>query len=321
MNSYYQCRKRKRKTVNALNTEINFEQKLLKLEHKLQNKTYKPGKSICFIVTYPTPREIFAADFVDRIVHHLLVSYLEPIFEKKFIYHSFACRKTKGTHLAVDSLKKFTRKITQDFSSPAYYLQTDISAFFMSIKKEILYDLIKKQTKNAEILWLAEIIIFHDPTKNFYYKGDPKLNRLVPKHKSLFYVNNNQGLPIGNLTSQFFANVYLNELDQFIKHKLKAKYYLRYADDFILIHQNSKQLSKWKKQIDIFLKKELHLKLHPKKSIQQSIYRGINFSGFIIKPKYLLIRRRTVNNFKNKLKELNNHKSTINKEKVLSVIN
>lgn len=305
LKAYHDCRKRKRKTANAAKFEINFESELLKLEKELQNHTYQPGKSICFVVTYPTSREIFAADFHDRIVHHLLIAYLEPIFEKKFIHHSFACRNNKGTHAAVKFLKKFTRQSTKNFSQVSYYLQADISAFFMSLKKDILYKLIEKQVRNPEILWLTEKIIFHDPTKNFYRKGDPKLADLIPTHKSLFHIPKNQGLPIGNLTSQFFANVYLNSLDQFVKHTLKARYYLRYMDDFILIHKSPTQLSKWKKQIDIFLKEELKLRLHPKKSIQQSIYKGVNFAGFVVKPHSHLIRRRTVGNLKKKIWQFN----------------
>lgn len=202
-------------------------------------------------------------------------------------------------------MKKFTRRATKNFSCPAYYLQVDVSAFFMSLDKNILFEAIAKHLKNPEILWLAKKIIFHDPTGNFYRKGNPALAKLVPAHKSLFFVPKNQGLPIGNLTSQFFANIYLNPLDQFVKHELRATYYLRYVDDFVLISKNPKQLTFWKKQIDRFLAKNLKLKLHPKKSIQQSVYKGINFVGFIVKPGYCLIRRRTVNNFKEKLREFN----------------
>ncbi|MEA2113563.1 MAG: RNA-directed DNA polymerase [Patescibacteria group bacterium] len=187
----------------------------------------------------------------------------------------------------------------------AYYLQTDISAFFMSLKKDILYNIIKLHTKHPEILWLARQIIFQDPTKNFYQKGDPKLFRLILPHKSLFKIPENQGLPIGNLTSQFFANVYLNELDQFAKHQLKIKYYLRYVDDILILHQNPKQLKLWGQKLDQFLKEKLKLHFHPQKSILQPIYGGANFIGFIIKPHYSLVRRRTVGNLKRKLWEFN----------------
>ncbi len=326
--AYYQCRRRKRKTVKAAKFELSFEKGLLKLESELQQQAYYPGQSICFVVTQPKPREVFAADFRDRIIHHLLVRYLEPTWERKFIHHSYSCRKGKGAHYAIKDLRKFLRKISLNFSQPAYYLQADVSAFFMSLKKDILFALIKKHLHNQEILQLAQKIIFQDPTKDFYAKGDLKLFQLIPSHKSLFKVPQNQGLPIGNLTSQFFANVYLNELDQFVKHQLKIKYYLRYVDDLLILSQNQQQLKDWSKQIDNFLREKLALKLHPDKTILRSVNQGINFVGFIIKPHYSLIRRRIVGNFKRKLWQFNQNPlpknaKIFNKQltEILSVIN
>ncbi|MDD2934869.1 MAG: reverse transcriptase/maturase family protein [Candidatus Pacebacteria bacterium] len=328
LKAYYQCRKRKRKTVNASKFELDFENELLRLEKELTNKTYKIGNSICFVVTYPTPREIFAADFKDRIVHHLFINHIEKIWNKKFIHHSYACRKNKGAHEAIKDLRKTLRKISCDFSCPVYYLQVDISAFFMSLKKDILFDLICKHLKNPQLLWLAKQIIFHDPTKDFYCKSDKKLFELIPDHKSLFKVPCRQGLPIGNLTSQFFANIYMNELDQFAKHNLKIKYYFRYVDDILIIDEDPKQLENWKNQINIFLKTKLEIHLHPKKSKLRSIYKGINFVGFIIKPNYLIIRKRTISNLKRKLWQFNQFfvkkDYIISKnqlEKILAVIN
>ncbi len=273
----------------------------MKLEQELQGHIYKPGRSICFVVAKPKPREVFAADFRDRVIHHLLVNHLEPIWEKKIIYHSYSCRKDKGAHRAIKNLKKFLKQASQNFSQPTYCLQVDISAFFMSLKKDILFDLINHHLKNPELLWLIKQIIFHDPTENYYQKGDPALFQLIPPHKSLFKVPKNQGLPIGNLTSQFFANVYLNELDQFAKHQLKIKYYLRYVDDLLLLHHDPKQLKIWGQQLNQFLKEKLKLELHPQKTILQLIHKGINFVGFIVYPDHTLIRNRTVRKFKNKL--------------------
>lgn len=301
LKAYYQCRRRKRKTTNAAKFELNFENELLKLEQELHGHTYKPGRSICFVVAEPKPREVFAADFRDRIIHHLIVNHLESIWEQKFIHHSYSCRKNKGAHRAIKDLKKFLKQVSQNFSQPAYCLQVDISAFFMSLKKDVLFDLINRHLKNPELLCLIKQIISHDPTKNFYQKGNPALFHLIPTHKSLFKVPENQGLPIGNLTSQFFANVYLNELDQFVKHKLKVKYYLRYVDDLLLLHQDLKQLKIWEQQLNKFLKEKLKLHFHPQKTILQSIYKGINFVGFIVYPNHTLIRNRAVRKFKNKL--------------------
>jgi len=161
--------------------------------------------------------------------------------------------------------------------------------------------IIKKEIFQKDILWLANIIISHDPTKNYYRKGKKELFKQIPDHKSLFKVPKNKGLPIGNLTSQFFANVYLNELDQFVKRKLKVKYYLRYVDDIILLSDNLNQLKKWREEINLFLKEILKLELHPGKDKYGSVWQGIDFVGYIIKPDYVLSRQRVVANLKTKL--------------------
>lgn len=302
---YYECRERKRYTIDAAKFELNFEKELLKLEKELRNRTYYPGRSVCFVVTEPKPREVFAANFKDRVVHHLLVNYLEPIWEPKFIGQSYSCRKGKGAHKAIGDLKRYIRKVSENFQKKAYFLQTDVQGFFPGLKKDILFNLIKRHTKNPDILWLSKIIVFQDPTQNYHKKGQIALFKDIPAHKSLFKVPKDQGLPIGNLTSQFFANVYLNELDQFVKHKLKAKFYLRYVDDLILLDQDKEQLKRWQEQIDEFLEERLKLRLHPKKQILQSIDKEINFLGYIVKPNYSLVRRRTVKSLKRKLWNFN----------------
>jgi len=277
---------------------MNFEHELLKLELELKNKTYKPGKHVCFAIAEPKIREVWAADFRDRIVHHLLISYLEPILEKKFIFHSYACRIDKGAHRAITYLKK-------SIKPKMFYLQVDIQSFFVSIDKLILFAIVKKHTTNPDILWLSEKIIFQIPTLNYCIKGDISLLNSIPSQKSLFESSYFTGLPIGNLTSQFFANVYLNELDQFIKHNLKCQYYFRYMDDLLILHYSKKQLLKWQDKISQFVEKKLLLKLHPKKKILQPVQNGINFCGYIAKPQYTLIRRRTVKKLKNKLWQFN----------------
>lgn len=328
---YYACRKNKRKTINAAEFEIKFETKLFKLQKELQNHTYQPGQSICFVVKKPKLREIFAADFRDRIVHHILVGYLQQIWEKKFIDQSYACREGKGTHQALRDLQRYLAKASLGRRRKVYYLQLDIQSFFVSLNKNILFEIIKKEVKNPEILWLAKTIIFHNPTENYYKKGQLDLFDLIPAHKSLFNNPPNRGLPIGNLTSQFFANVYLNELDQYVKHILKVKYYQRYVDDFILLSEDREQLKEWRDKIGQFLQEKLALKLHPKKQILQNVKKGINFVGFIIKSEYVLIRRRTVKALKARLWRFNQeiNKSIRNNEsltkerldKIVGVIN
>lgn len=297
LKAYYRCRKNKRKSASAAKFEINFESELLKLEKDLKSHIYQPSHSICFAITDPKLREVWAADFRDRIVHHLLVGHLEPVWERMFIFHSYACRKNKGAHKAIRHLRKI-------ISSNLFFLQSDIQSFFVSIDKSVLLSLIEKYARNPEITWLAEKIISHNPTKDYVVKGDLRLLRSIPPHKSLFN-KKDCGIPIGNLTSQFFANVYLNELDQFIKHSLKCRHYFRYMDDILLLHSSKEQLLIWRDEIKTFLEINLKLRLHPKKQILQPATNGINFCGYIVKPDYAIIRRRTVKKLKNKLWHFN----------------
>jgi len=250
-------------------------------------------------------REIFAAAFRDRVIHHLLYNFFEPIFEPKFIDQPYACRKGRGSHQSIKDLRVYIRKITDNHRSEAYFIHLDIAAFFMHIKKDILFKIIQRHVRNSEILWLAETIIFNDPSKNFIKKGDTSLFNKIPSHKSLFGVPSGQGLPIGNLSSQFFGNVYLNELDHFVKHTLKAKYYLRYVDDFLLLSKDKEELKQWRNLISEFLEGNLGLELNHKKQILQTTDKGINWLGYIVKPNYILVRRRVIKSLKNRLFRFN----------------
>jgi len=298
---YLDCRRKKRNTYNALKFELNAEDNLVRLEYVLKNHTYHPSRSVLFTAKRPKQREIFAADFPDRIVHHVLVNELEKIWEPIFIYDSYACREGKGTHRASRRLRKFLRNITTNGNIKAYYLQLDVKDFFTSIDKQILFDLISKKVSDPETLWLTKTILFWDCTKSYIPKGPKQLLLNIPFNKSLFRKDNKRGLPIGNLTSQFFANVYLNELDQFVKHTLKAKYYLRYVDDFVLLSHNKKELFHWKEEIREFLATQLKLQLHPKRQKLQPVSNGIDFLGYVIRHNYVLVRRRVINNLKSKL--------------------
>jgi len=298
---YLKCRRHKRGTINALKFEINCEENLLDLKRQLNEKTYYPSRSVCFMVVKPKAREIFAADFRDRIVHHILVSYLERIWEPKFIFDSYACRKNKGIHRGVKRLQDFIRKVTKNGSRKAYFLKLDIENFFMSIDKDTLYSLIAEKVRDERVIWLAKVLIYHDCTKDYFLKGDRGYLKKITPHKSLFYAEVGKGLPIGNLTSQFFANVYLNQLDQFIKHHLKCRYYLRYCDDFVMLSEERDRLLKWRDGIEEFLKYRLKLRLNHKRQSLQTVSNGIDFLGYIVRRNYILVRRRVVNNLKSKL--------------------
>lgn len=246
-------------------------------------------------------REIFAADFRDRIVHHILVDYLEKIWEPRFIFDSYACRKKKGIHAGVKRLQSFIRKVTRNGSRKAYFLKLDIKNFFMSIDKDILYTIIAGKVQDEKVLWLTKVLIYHDCTKDYILKGDRSYLTKIPSHKSLLYTKEKKGLPIGNLTSQFFANVYLNQLDQFVKHHLKCKYYLRYCDDFVMLSDNGGMLLKWKDEIEHFLADRLELCLNAKGQSLQPVSNGIDFVGYIVRRDYVLVRKRVVNNLKSKI--------------------
>ncbi|PIR12755.1 reverse transcriptase [Candidatus Falkowbacteria bacterium CG11_big_fil_rev_8_21_14_0_20_39_10] len=310
--AYLDCRKRKRNTINAIRFEADIESNLFGLLNELKQRIYVQGASICFAVDKPVIREVFAADFRDRVVHHLFVRTIESHFEKYFIYDNYACRKGKGTLFGVRRLQKFVRRI-QNLDPRNYnnwhYLKADISGFFMHINKEVLRKLVfqkisttpfSKEIK-SELKWLAEIIISHDPTKNYKLKGDPELLKIVPRQKSLFHVPDGAGLPIGNLTSQFFANVYLNELDQFIKRKLKCEFYGRYVDDFYIIRKDKEMLKEFHDAINEFLRENLFLELNLKKCYIRPLSYGIDFIGYFVKPWRMYARRRVVKVLKSKL--------------------
>jgi len=293
--AYFDCRASKRNTSTALAFEQDLERNLSRLNDDLAAGTYQPGRSICFVVTRPKAREVWVADFRDRIVHHLLYNRISPRFYRSFIADSCACIPGRGTLYAAQRLEAKVRSITQNRSRPAHYLKLDLANFFVSIDKNILHDLIAVRVTESWWLWLADVILFHDPRQNFEYRGKPELLDLVPPHKRLTNHPAYLGLPIGNLSSQFFANVYLDVLDQFVKHRIGARHYVRYVDDFVLLHESPQWLNAAHDEIAAFLPDRLHAHLNDGKTILQPVSRGIDFVGHVIKPWRTTTRRRTVN--------------------------
>jgi RNA-directed DNA polymerase len=312
--AYKSCQKNKASSINAIKFELNASDNLWKLHYEINSGIYKPKRYITFIAKSPKTREVFASDFSDRVVHHLLINDLEPLFEPTFIFDSYSCRKGKGIHTAVKRTQKFSRREKNKF-----YLQLDIKNFFLSIQKQFLFDLIrdrvsekssllKSENIKERISYLSKVIIFDNPTENFVFRGDKRAYKDLPKHKSLFYTPKTQGLPIGNLTSQFFANVYLNPLDQVVKRVLKGDY-LRYVDDFVLFGETKEELLEKKEWIESFLETNLELKLRDSFKLQR-VENGIDFLGYIIRPSHILVRKRVVNNFKYKLAKFIDSKQT-----------
>ncbi len=319
--AYLKCRKGKSAGTQAQTYESNLLNNLLNTQQALQSLTWQPATMRCFIAQNGVkPREIHAPHFKDRIVHHYIVAKLEKIITPKFIYDCAANRKTKGTHFAVNRLQKFMRH--QQAKHPqSYYLQLDVFNYFYSIDRKILQNILirhfkkyllkikgkgyQQSNKYQNIKFIYQIIekILQPITKiNYHYGAQQKFNK-IPLHKQLTNCAIDKGLPIGNLTSQFFSNVYLNELDQFVKHKLKCKHYIRYVDDFILLHEDKAQLLQWQTKIENFLANKLQLKLKAEKKLRP-ITNGADFLRYIIKPRYKLVRKRVLNNLQQKLKDI-----------------
>lgn len=303
--AYLKCRKTKRNTANALKFEMDSITNLCNLETSLNNKTYTPKRSVCFLTTSPKLREVFAADFSDRVVHHLVVPILEQIYEPIFIYDSYSCRKGKGIHNATKRAQKFSK-------SSKYYLQLDIKNFFYTIDKQVLFTMLNRQlvrdyeikvtdtTINLnEMLWLLHKIIFHDVTNNAIIKDKKAGLKNIPSHKTLFKIDKSKALPIGNLTSQFFANVYLNGFDNFCKRELKCKKYVRYVDYFVIFDDKKEILMQKKDKIEQYLWDNLKLRLRDE-IIRKETNAGLDFLGYIVRPDYTLVRKRVVQNYKRK---------------------
>ncbi len=308
--AYRKARKGKTKKPYVIKFEENLAYNLKKLHDELKDNTYYPKPLKTFILRDPKTRIISKSDFRDRIIHHALCNIIEPIFDNTFIYNSTANRKGKGNLFALNRLHKYIRKVSKNgkikgwFNNnqiKGYCLKADIKHYFQEVDHNILTNIISKKITDRNVLRLIKIIL------NNCNRGESQ-SKLQDFTK---------GMPLGNLTSQFFANVYLNELDYFVKHKLKARYYIRYVDDFVILHSSKLELKFWMHKINKFLKIGLRLELHPNKSRIILLSRGVDFVGFRIFYYYKLIRKR---NIKSIFPKINNYKKgEISKEKMLEI--
>lgn len=264
--------KGKRKKQDVIFFERFLEDNLFKLFFELKNKSYKHGEYKSFFVRDPKVRHIHKAFVKDRIVHHLVSKILEHIFDPTFYIHSYSCRKDMGTHKAVKAFIKLTRKISGNNSSSFFVLKCDVKKFFATVDHQILLDILKTKIKDPDFISLLEKVIDSFVSE---YTLDPQ----IPK-----------GMPIGNLTSQLFANIYLDPLDQFLKHKLKVPHYIRYADDFVILSDDKYYLESLIPKIKQFLESDLKLSLHPNKIHIFNYYLGIDFLGYIVFPHFVLPR-------------------------------
>lgn len=301
--AYYDCRKHKRRTANALKFELDFEKELVKLWKEVNNGTYEPHRSIAFIVTEPVQREIFAADFRDRIIHHLIINKINPLLEAYFIDDSFNCRKGKGVLAGVRQAENYMKLCSKNYTQDCYVLKLDLQSFFPSIDKRILFDslaaFVNERYMGADkriIVDLIESTIFNAPQNDCVIKGKRSDWVGLPPSKSLFGSGPEVGMPIGNLTSQIMANFYLTKLDKYIKNKLRIRYYARYVDDLFLLHPSKEYLQEVSRNITKFAAEELKVKVHPRKFYLQHYSKGANFIGAYIKPGRVYIGKRTKSN-------------------------
>ncbi|WGW01373.1 RNA-directed DNA polymerase [Vibrio sp. YMD68] len=276
------------------------------LSENILTEKYKPQNYTRFAVKDPKLREIYAPSFSDRIVHLWLANQFKPLMNRVLIDDTYASREKKGTLAAINKVQKIMRQPTHKF-----YLQLDIQSFFNHIDKNRLkaklYELIERKAdwsplRKYTIIYLVDRIINHDTAReSFTLSGQRTLLITIPKHKLLTFSPNGIGLPIGSVTSQMFANFYLNSLDHFIKHDLKVKGYVRYMDDPILFSNERPTLINWKNKIAHFLDSNLKLSLHPTKQALQPVSLGANYLGYIIYPHYKHIRNNTLKNLKKRL--------------------
>ncbi len=274
------ARKRKTRKDYVIEFEKDLFKNLMALHYELKSQTYSPKPLKSFIIRDPKTRRISKSAFRDRIVHHALCNIIEPILSKSFIYDSYANRKRKGTHKAIQRFDLFKRKVSRNNTKACFVLKADIKHYFQEVSHKILLNIIGRKIKDGKVLWLIKKILNNHETS----KSD-------------------KGMPLGNLTSQFFANVYLNELDNFAKRNLGVKYYIRYVDDIAIFSNSEKELKCILIKIESFLKSELDLKVHEDKSRIKLIHSGIKMLGYRIFYYYKLLRKSNLRKFKKNFTE------------------
>ncbi|ABR48703.1 RNA-directed DNA polymerase (Reverse transcriptase) [Alkaliphilus metalliredigens QYMF] len=294
--AYLEARKDKRFRDEILKFSANLEENLIQIQNELIWKAYKVGRYREFYVHEPKKRLIMALPFKDRVVQWAIYRVLNPLFEKTYTEHSYACRIGRGTHQAAKKLQYWLRQIDRK-PQKYYYLKMDISKYFYRVDHSIALKILRKKIKDKDVLWLMEEIIQSEDMAFGLPLGMEPGD--CPKYMRL----HDKGMPIGNLTSQLLANIYLNELDQFCKHKLQIKYFIRYMDDFIVLHHDKKYLHRLKVEIENFLNSELELHLNRKTCIRPTPV-GIEFVGFRIWPTHMKLKKKTAKKMKRRLKYL-----------------
>lgn len=261
---------------------------IISLHNDLCLKTYKHSAYEAFNISDLKPRNIHKASVRDRLLHHAIYRILYPFFDKTFIADSYSCRKFKGTHKAINRFHQFAHKVSKNNTKTCWVLKCDIKKFFASVDQAVLLEIVSKQINNKAIIWLLSQII-----------------------KSFYSTKEGTGLPLGNLTSQLLVNVYMNKFDQFIKHELKIKYYIRYADDFVILSEDKGYLKNLIPKVSEFLNTKLKLTLHPDKVFIKTLSSGVDFLGWVHFLQHRVLKTSTKKRMMRRLKEANNKTETV----------
>lgn len=318
--AYYDCLKNKRSTESAIKFEMNYINNCVSLYNDLSNRTYKPSSSIAFIVLKPRRREIFAANFRDRVMHHLIDLKLRPLMEKELVDRTFNNRIGKGTSGCISQLKKDLEKS----GSNDWICKMDLKGFFMSISKKLTIEMVNKfinekyfNDDKEDLKWLIEVLISDNPEKHCVLRSPKEMWDDLARNKSLFFIDDDLGLPIGNLISQLFANFYLNDFDHFVFDTLGFKKYGRYVDDFYIIGEKSKILN----SIPLMREKlkEVGSTLHPDKFYLQHASKGCEMVGAIVKKNRIYVHNRTVNNAFRKIDRLTQNRRSATENDLASI--
>lgn len=319
--AYYAARRHKRNKPYQLRFEARLEENLEELCDELYTRTYRPLPSSCFVITEPKKREVFAAEFRDRVVHHLYYNYTYRMYERTFIHDTYSCLAGRGTHYGIRRLAQHIRQESRNYSRPCYVMKMDIRGYFMNINRErllgICLDSLGKMARHRVsrhrperwcdvtdmdfVTWLTREIVMLNPLDNCIVIGSPTEWEGLPRNKSLYNSPDGCGLPIGNLTSQLFSNVYLNLLDQYMKRRLHCRHYGRYVDDFYVVGADREWLLSLVAYVRAFLYVELGLELHDGKLSVCSVWHGTEFLGAWLKPRRIYASRATAARMRIKL--------------------
>ncbi|MCD8207097.1 MAG: RNA-directed DNA polymerase [Bacteroidales bacterium] len=327
--AFKDCIKNKKNTANAMKYSEYSVRNIMDLCDEINSMTYEIGPSITFIVKFPVYREVFAADFRDRVIHHLIMNELLPLFEETFIDDTYSCRKRRGVLYGVTMVDRQIRECTDNYKKDAWVYKLDLKSFFMSIVKSILAenldDFIRAKytnpRKKERLRVLCRQVVMHRPELLCERRGDKNAWKNLEKGKSLFEKDGDTGIPIGNLTSQIFANFYLHPLDIFIRETLGFRYYGRYVDDFVIISDDKEKLKKAIPEICKFCEETLKVRVHPRKRYMQHHTKGTPFTGAIIKKDRTYIINRTKGTLYYKIKKQFATYSEERLDKFLSVVN